>query len=167
MDLADSLEKTGVLTVSGVASLLKIRERQVYKLGADGRIPSFKIGNSIRFDPVHSQPWLRQKIAPAPADTQSQAGPDTLNLTSKRPKSHPAFVSSPQKEDLPRSQWALPTRKVRREGNSYVVTLLIAMNARVCDEDFRTSWGLPCWLRIEGSSLPSHKIDGGGKIIRM
>ena len=53
MDLADSLEKRATaLTVSDVASLLNISERQVYKLAADGRIPSFKSGNSIRFDPA-------------------------------------------------------------------------------------------------------------------
>ena len=52
MDLADSLAKRATaLTVSDVASLLNISERQVYKLAADGRIPCFKIGNSIRFDP--------------------------------------------------------------------------------------------------------------------
>ena len=72
MDLADSLEKRATaLTVSDVASLLNISERQVYKLAADGRIPCFKIGNSIRFDPAAFGAWLRQKIAPAQADTQA------------------------------------------------------------------------------------------------
>jgi excisionase family DNA binding protein len=66
MDLADSLEKRATaLTVSDVASLLNISERQVYKLAADGRIPSFKIGNSIRFDPSAFAAWLRQKVRPA------------------------------------------------------------------------------------------------------
>jgi hypothetical protein len=42
MDLADSLEKrTTALTVSDVAALLSISERQVYKLEHDGRIPCF------------------------------------------------------------------------------------------------------------------------------
>ena len=53
MDLADSLaQRVTALTVSDVASLLNISERQVYKLAADGRIPCFKFGNSIRFDPA-------------------------------------------------------------------------------------------------------------------
>jgi excisionase family DNA binding protein len=74
MDLADSLEKRATaLTVSDVASLLNISERQVYKLAADGRILCFKIGNSIRFDPAAFAAWLRQKIAPASVDTQPQA----------------------------------------------------------------------------------------------
>ena len=52
MDLAGSLPKRATaLTMSDVASLLNISERQVYKLAAEGRIPCFKIGNSIRFDP--------------------------------------------------------------------------------------------------------------------
>jgi excisionase family DNA binding protein len=39
MDLADSLaQRATALTVSDVASLLNISERQVYKLAADGRI---------------------------------------------------------------------------------------------------------------------------------
>jgi excisionase family DNA binding protein len=74
MDLADSLEKRATaLTVSDVASLLNISERQVYKLAADGRIPSFKIGNSIRFDPAAFAAWLRQKVRPASVAVQAES----------------------------------------------------------------------------------------------
>ncbi|HXW89512.1 MAG TPA: helix-turn-helix domain-containing protein, partial [Terriglobales bacterium] len=74
MDLADSLEKRATaLTVSDVASLLNISERQVYKLAADGRIPSFKVGNSIRFDPAAFAAWLRQKVRPASVDAQGES----------------------------------------------------------------------------------------------
>jgi excisionase family DNA binding protein len=63
--LADSLDsKTSALTVSHVAELLNISERQVYKLAAEHRIPCFKIGGSIRFDPFAVALWLRQKMAP-------------------------------------------------------------------------------------------------------
>ena len=63
--LADSLDrKTSALTVSDVAELLNISERQVYKLVAEHRIPCFKIGGSIRFDPFAVALWLRQKMAP-------------------------------------------------------------------------------------------------------
>jgi excisionase family DNA binding protein len=63
--LADSLDrKTSALTVSDVAGLLSISERQVYKLVAEHRIPCFKIGGSIRFDPFAVAFWLRQKMAP-------------------------------------------------------------------------------------------------------
>jgi excisionase family DNA binding protein len=74
MDLADSLAKRATaLTVSDVASLLNISERQVYKLAADGRIPCFKIGNSIRFDPGALVAWLRQKMGPVSVDTQGRS----------------------------------------------------------------------------------------------
>lgn len=71
MDLADALEQRATaLTVSDVASLLNISERQVYKPAADGRIPSFKIGNSIRFDPSAIAAWLRatEKLGPVSVD---------------------------------------------------------------------------------------------------
>jgi len=64
--LADSLEqKTRALVVVDVAQLLNISERQVYKLVAGHRIPCFKIGASIRFDPLTISAWLRRKMAPA------------------------------------------------------------------------------------------------------
>jgi excisionase family DNA binding protein len=53
VNLADSIDgRTNALTVSDVGELLNISERQVYKLAAENRIPSFKIGGSGRFDPA-------------------------------------------------------------------------------------------------------------------
>jgi excisionase family DNA binding protein len=74
MDLADSLEQRATaLTVSDVAALLAISERQVYKLAAEGRIPCFKIGNSIRFDPSAFAAWLRAlKMGPASVGMQGR-----------------------------------------------------------------------------------------------
>jgi excisionase family DNA binding protein len=64
--LADSLDgKTRALTVADVAELVNVSERQVYKLVAEHRIPCFKIGGSIRFDPFAVALWLRTKMAPA------------------------------------------------------------------------------------------------------
>jgi len=64
--LADSLDgKTRALIVADVAELLNVSERQVYKLVAGHRIPCFKIGGSIRFDPLAVALWLRMKMAPA------------------------------------------------------------------------------------------------------
>ena len=75
MDLADSLAKRATaLTVSDVASLLNISERQVYKLAAEGRIPCFKIGNSIRFDPGALVAWLQQKMGPVSVDVRGRSG---------------------------------------------------------------------------------------------
>jgi excisionase family DNA binding protein len=66
MGLADSLRgRTSALNVSDIAELLNVSERQVYKLVSEHRIPCFKIGGSIRFDPFAIAIWLRQKMAPA------------------------------------------------------------------------------------------------------
>ena len=68
MNLADSLEKRATaLTVRELAKLLSISERQVYELAASNRIPSFKIGGSVRFDPSTFAAWLRGRMVPVPA----------------------------------------------------------------------------------------------------
>ena len=66
MGLVDSLHgRARALRVKDVASLLCVSERQVYKLAAEHRIPCFKIGGSIRFDPLAISAWLGHKMAPA------------------------------------------------------------------------------------------------------
>ena len=70
VNLADCLEgRTTALTVSDVAELLNISERQVYKLAAENSIPCFKVGASVRFDPSSFAAWLRQRMAPASVRT--------------------------------------------------------------------------------------------------
>src|SRR5262245_43604588 len=67
--LSDCLEgKRRALVVTDIAELLSISERQVYKLVAAHRIPCFKIGGSIRFDPSAISVWLREKMSPAGID---------------------------------------------------------------------------------------------------
>lgn len=67
--LSDCLDgKRHALVVTDIAELLSISERQVYKLVAAHRIPCFKIGGSIRFDPLAISVWLRQKMSPAGLD---------------------------------------------------------------------------------------------------
>lgn len=66
--LADFVAKqTSALTVSFVATLLSVSKREIYKLAAEHRIPNFKVGGSIRFDPLAFSAWLREKMAPASA----------------------------------------------------------------------------------------------------
>jgi excisionase family DNA binding protein len=68
--LADCLEgERRALLVAEVTELLNISERQVYKLVAAHRIPCFKIGGSIRFDPFAISVWLRQKMSPVPVES--------------------------------------------------------------------------------------------------
>jgi excisionase family DNA binding protein len=65
VSLGDFLDKRATaLTVSEVAEILSISERQVYKLASESVIPSFRIGSSIRFDPAQVAAWLRQKAGP-------------------------------------------------------------------------------------------------------
>jgi excisionase family DNA binding protein len=73
VNLADSLDRrTTALTVSDVAGLLTISERQVCKLAPENRIPSFKIGDSVPFDPAAFATWLRHKMGPASADANGK-----------------------------------------------------------------------------------------------
>jgi excisionase family DNA binding protein len=63
--LTDCLDgQRHALVVTDIAELLSISERQVYKLVAAHRIPCFKIGGLIRFDPLAISAWLRQKMSP-------------------------------------------------------------------------------------------------------
>ena len=67
--LTDCLDgKRHALVVTDIAELLRISERQVYKLVAAHRIPCFKIGGSIRFDPSAISVWLREKMSAAGLD---------------------------------------------------------------------------------------------------
>ena len=85
--LADSLDgKSRALTVADIAQLLNISERQVYKLAAEHRIPCFKIGGSIRFDPLAVAVWLRQKMAPAPVSLQPPAEDRLLVMEGQVPR---------------------------------------------------------------------------------
>src|SRR5664279_2846405 len=85
--LADSLDgKSRALTVADIAQLLNISERQVYKLAAEHRIPCFKIGGCIRFDPLAVAVWLRQKMAPASASLQPAPEERLLVMEGRTPQ---------------------------------------------------------------------------------
>jgi excisionase family DNA binding protein len=47
------------MTVGEVAELLAVSPITVYKLAKAGRLPSFRIGTSVRFDPRAVAEWLR------------------------------------------------------------------------------------------------------------
>jgi len=54
-----------ILTIRGVADLLKINEKTVYKLAAEGKIPGFKVGGSWRFGRSTITKWIEKGSAPA------------------------------------------------------------------------------------------------------
>ena len=54
-----------LITLKQVAELLNVNERHVRRLVFERRIPFFKWGHLLRFDPVELEQWLEQaRIAP-------------------------------------------------------------------------------------------------------
>ena len=49
------------LRVGEVAALLGVSERFVYKLASERRIPAFRVGCALRFDPAALAHWLRDR----------------------------------------------------------------------------------------------------------
>ena len=45
-----------------LAKLLGLTRQHIYKLAAEGTIPSFQVGTAIRFDPEQLAEWLRRKM---------------------------------------------------------------------------------------------------------
>jgi excisionase family DNA binding protein len=60
MSIADQIEKTGhALTAEDLAKLLSVSRVTIFKQAAAGRIPSFRVGTCVRFDPRAVAQWLR------------------------------------------------------------------------------------------------------------
>jgi excisionase family DNA binding protein len=58
--LADQIEKTGhALTAVELATILSVSRITIFKHAAAKRIPSFRIGSCVRFDPHAVAKWLR------------------------------------------------------------------------------------------------------------
>jgi len=73
-----------IMTIREVADLLKINEKTVYKLAADGKIPGFKVGGSWRFDRAVIANWMakgspaNQSLQPAPPSETGEPNRATL-----------------------------------------------------------------------------------------
>jgi excisionase family DNA binding protein len=62
VSLADQIEKTGrALTADELARALSVSRIPIFKQAKAGRIPSFRIGTCVRFDPVLVAKWLRTR----------------------------------------------------------------------------------------------------------
>jgi len=60
MSLPDRIERIGrALTANELASLLTVSRITIFKQAKAGRIPSFRIGTCVRFDPKMVAQWLR------------------------------------------------------------------------------------------------------------
>jgi excisionase family DNA binding protein len=60
--LADVIEKTRrALTADELAVILTVSRITIFKQAKAGRIPSFRIGTCVRFDPHSVAEWLRKQ----------------------------------------------------------------------------------------------------------
>jgi excisionase family DNA binding protein len=67
MILAEIVEgKKEALRVTEVARILDVSIKKIYRMAANGQIPSLKISNSIRFDPRDIAVWLRSQSSTNP-----------------------------------------------------------------------------------------------------
>jgi excisionase family DNA binding protein len=61
MQIADQIERIGhALTAVELAKLLAVSRVTIFKQAAAGRIPSFRVGTCVRFDPTAVANWLRK-----------------------------------------------------------------------------------------------------------
>jgi excisionase family DNA binding protein len=61
MLIADSLkDRQTAITVPELANMLTLSRRQFYKMAAANRIPNFKVGTSVRFDPGEIREWIQE-----------------------------------------------------------------------------------------------------------
>jgi excisionase family DNA binding protein len=60
MSIADQIEEIGrALTAEELSKLLSVSKVTIFKQAAVGRIPSFRVGTCVRFDPRAVAQWLR------------------------------------------------------------------------------------------------------------
>ena len=52
-----------ILTIREVAEFLKVTERTIYKLAGEGKIPSFKVGGSWRFQRADLVQWMNEQAS--------------------------------------------------------------------------------------------------------
>jgi excisionase family DNA binding protein len=61
LSLADRIERMGrALTADELAEMLTVSRITIFKLAKAGRVPSFRIGTCVRFDPRAVATWLRK-----------------------------------------------------------------------------------------------------------
>lgn len=74
MNLPDRVRAMSrALTVRELANLVHVSERLIYRMAADGTIPSLRICGSVRFDPAATAAWLRQSMIYVAAQQSTRA----------------------------------------------------------------------------------------------
>ena len=66
------MNDTDIMTVREVAEYLKVNERTIYRLVANGGIPAFKVGGSWRFRKAEINRWTESN-AIGPEDAGEKA----------------------------------------------------------------------------------------------
>jgi excisionase family DNA binding protein len=62
LTLADRIERTArALTADELSKILTVSRITIFKQAKAGRIPSFRIGTCVRFDPRAIANWLRRQ----------------------------------------------------------------------------------------------------------
>lgn len=64
--------ETDILTISEVATYLKIAQRTVYRLAAAKKIPAFKVGGTWRFSRAEIDSWIRRQSSENPENAGSE-----------------------------------------------------------------------------------------------
>ena len=60
LSLAEQIERIeGAMTADQLAKLLNVSKVLIFKRAKAGRIPSFRVGTCVRFDPRAVAKWLR------------------------------------------------------------------------------------------------------------
>jgi excisionase family DNA binding protein len=54
-------------TADTLAELLGMSAKSIYKMANEGRIPSYRIGGAVRFDPQITADWLETKSTTNPS----------------------------------------------------------------------------------------------------
>jgi excisionase family DNA binding protein len=59
--VAERIERIeGAMTADTLANLLGVSKITIFKMAKAGRIPSFRVGTCVRFDPRKVADWLRR-----------------------------------------------------------------------------------------------------------
>lgn len=62
MKLIEELSKrSSALKVAEVAALFGVTPQHIYKMAANGQLPSFRVAGAVRFDPHDLAHWLSRK----------------------------------------------------------------------------------------------------------
>ncbi len=62
LNLIEELEsRHGAMKVSDLTEILGVDDKHIYRMAAQGKLPSFRVGGAVRFDPQEVANWLRLK----------------------------------------------------------------------------------------------------------